>query len=89
MKNSSFNIGLLSVTATLLAVGIYFAPRQADALMTIKDRDFSMVTANSQQSDTLYVLDNRTGKVAVYSYDASRRVVAPKVAGDMADIFGN
>jgi hypothetical protein len=88
MNSNSFKIGILSVTATLLMVGLYFSPRPADALMTIKDRDFSMVTARSQQSDSLYVLDNRSGKVAVYSYDSSTRTVRPRVAGDMADIFG-
>jgi hypothetical protein len=88
MDKKNFAIGILSLTATLLLVANYFAPAPADALMTIKDRDFSMVTARTQQNgDTLYILDNRTGRVAVYSYDPAGRVVRPRVFGDMSTLF--
>jgi hypothetical protein len=83
-----FAIGLLSLTAAALLVGNYFAPRSAIATTTIKDRDFSMTTASvSTGGDSLYVLDNRSGRVAVYSYDPSTKVIRPRAAGEMSTLF--
>ena len=88
MDKKSFAIGILSLTATVLLMGNYFAPQPANALMTIKDRDFSLVTALTQQSgDSLYILDNRSGRVAVYSYDPSSRIIRPRAASDMSKLF--
>ncbi len=84
----TFAIGILSLTATVLLLGNYFAPPAAVATTTIKDRDFSMVTAAQQTSgDALYVLDNRSGKVAVYAYDPQRREIRPRAAGEMVSLF--
>jgi len=67
-----FAIGVLSLTAAVLLIGNYFAPQPAMATSTIKDRDFSMVTAAVQTGgDAVYVLDNRRGRVAIYAYDPS------------------
>ena len=83
-----FAIGILSLSAALLLVGNYFAPRQAIATTTIKDRDFSLTTAAAATGgDSLYVLDNRSGKVAVYSYDPSTKVIRPRAAGEMGNLF--
>ena len=88
MDKKSFLIGILSLTATVLLMGNYFAPQPASALMTIKDRDFSMVTCRAQNGgDTLYVLDNATGRIAIYSYDPAGRVVRPRGAGNMSQLF--
>jgi hypothetical protein len=88
MDKKSFAIGILSVTATLLLVANYFVPSSANASLTIKDRDFSMVTARTQRGgDALYLLDNRTGKVAIYSYDPSSKVVRVYGSGDMSNLF--
>jgi hypothetical protein len=92
MKTSNdkktFAIGVLSVSAVVLLLGNYFAPSSTQATTTIKDRDFSMVTANTQTGgDSLYVLDNRSGRVAVYSYDPSRKAIIPRAGGDMANLF--
>ncbi len=83
-----FAIGILSLTAALLLAGNYFAPSRAIATTSIKDRDFSMTTAKSATGgDSIYVLDNRSGRVAVYSYDPSTRVIRPRAAGDMSTLF--
>ncbi len=83
-----FAIGILSLTAAVLLVGNYFAPEHAVATTTIKDRDFSMVTATVQTGgESLYVLDNRSGRVAVYAYDPSGRVIRPRGIGEMANLF--
>jgi hypothetical protein len=82
-------IGVLAITAAVLVAANYaFRPPPASALVTFKDRDFQMVTARTQeQGDTLYVMDNRTGKIAVYSYDPATRDVRPRVFGDIATLF--
>jgi hypothetical protein len=92
MKNTNdkktLAIGVLSISATLLLLGNYFAPAPTQATTTIKDRDFSMVTANTQTGgDSLYVLDNRSGRVAVYSYDPSSKLIRPRAGGDMSNLF--
>jgi len=92
MKNTTdkktFAIGVLSLTAAVLLIGNYFAPQPAMATTSVKDRDFSMVTAATQTGgDSLYVLDNRSGRVAVYAYDPSSRVLRPRGIGEMANLF--
>jgi hypothetical protein len=84
----TFITGVLSLTAALLLVGNYFAPQPAIATTSVKDRDFSLVTAAIQTGgDSLYVMDNRSGRVAVYSYDPSSRTIRPRGAGEMANLF--
>jgi len=88
MEKKTFTISILSLTAVALIIANYFAPQPAQALMTIKDRDFAAVTARTQQSgDALYVLDNRSGRVAVFSYDPSTRSLQPRAFGDMSGLF--
>ena len=88
MDKKTFWIGILSLTATLLLLGNYFAPQPAMATMSIKDRDFSMTTAAVQTGgDSLYVLDNRSGKLAIYSYDPSSKIIRPRAAGSMTTLF--
>jgi len=83
-----FVIGVLSLTAAILLIGNYFAPQPAMATTSVKDRDFSMVTAAVQTGgDSVYVLDNRSGRVAIYSYDPSSRTIRPRGAGEMSGLF--
>jgi len=90
MSRKSFYIGLLSLSATLLALLNYFSAQPAQADLTIKDRDFSMVTAHSQTgSDALYVIDNASGHVAVFNYDPSARMLRLQAIRDVGvQIFG-
>jgi hypothetical protein len=88
MDRKNFYIGILSLSATVLLMANYFTPQPAMALQTIKDRDFSLVTASSQSgSDSLYVLDNRTGRVAIFAYDPAARSLVPKKIGDLTVSF--
>ncbi len=82
-------IAVLSLTAALLVGAEYLMrPSPASGLVAFKDRDFQMVTARTQQNgDTLYLMDNRTGKIAVYTYDSATRDVRPRVFGDIATLF--
>ncbi len=85
---STWVAALAMSAAVLVAANYVFRPAPANALVTFKDRDFTMVTARTQeQGDTLYVMDNRTGKIAVYSYDPATRDVRPRVFGDISTLF--
>lgn len=85
MSRKSFYIGVLSLSATLLALLNYFVAQPAQADLTIKDRDFSMVTAREQNGgDALWVLDNTSGHVAVFYYDPSARMLRVREVRDVA-----
>ena len=81
MKRNTLGIGILSLTALLLIVAHWFVPVPASAQVAIKERDYQVCTARIQTGgDGLYILDNRTGQLAVFTYDpASRSVRARKV----------
>ena len=89
MDKKSTWIAVLSLTAAVLIAVDYLArPQAAQGLVVFKDRDFQMCTARTQQQgDTLYVMDNRTGKIAVYSYDTATRDVRPRVFGHISTLF--
>ena len=87
MDKKTFWIGILSLTATLLFVANYFAP-SATASLTVRDRDFSMVTARvNKGGEALYVLDNRSGLVAVMSFDPARGAIQLRKVRSMSDAF--
>jgi hypothetical protein len=88
MDKKSFTIGILSLSAVILFVANYFAPQPAYALQTIKDRNYSMVTASTQNgSDVLYILDNLSGRIAIFAYDNSKREMVPRAGGDLSAAF--
>ena len=89
MDRRNFYIGTLLLSATVLLMANYFTAQPALALQTIKDRDYSLVTAASQAGgDTLYVLDNRSGRVAIFFYDPAAKALVPRRVGDMTAAFG-
>ena len=92
MDRKTFYIGLLCLTATGLLLLNYFGPSpaagQVSSALTIKDRDFSMVTARTQaHGDALYIMDNRSGRVAVMTYDAASHLVRPHALRDLPSVF--
>jgi hypothetical protein len=69
-------------------VANYFLSEPVMAEMAIKDRDYSLVTARTTTGgDALYVLDSRTGQVAVLSYDANAQTVKPRKVRALVDAF--
>lgn len=90
MDKKTFGIGMLSLSAMVMLMVVYFTSSPAQALVSVRDNDYSMVTARGQQTgDSLYVLDNRSGRVAVFSYDPSARTIRPKYVADMGVIFSH
>ena len=68
MDRKTFAIGVLSVMAVILFIAQFMPVQTAEAAFSIRDRDYSVVTAKIQQGgEGLYVVDNRSGLVAVYT----------------------
>ena len=89
MDRKTLGISFLSLTALLLVAAHWFVPQPANAMVAVKERDYQMVTARIQTGgDGLYILDNRTGMMAVFTYDASARSVRARTRGSVADAFG-
>lgn len=88
MKSNSLTIGFLSITALILFIAQFIPVRPATAAVTLKDRDYSLVSARSARGgETIYVVDNRTGQIAVFSWDAGQRRLMPMAAGDLVNAF--
>jgi len=75
MNKNTFTITLLSLTATALFVANLLMPPRASANFVEKDRDYTAVTANliAAGDEGLYIMDNRSGQMALFSYDPSRK----------------
>lgn len=88
MDRKTFAIGVLTVTAVVLFVAQFLPVQKAEAGFSIRDRDYSVVTARVQQGgDALYVVDNRSGLVAVYTWDPSARTVRLRAIRPLVDAF--
>jgi hypothetical protein len=88
MDKKTFGIGILSITAALLFVAALLPTPKADAAFAVKDRDYQVIAVKSQQGgDSLYVVDNRTGLVAVFAFDPRTRVLRPRQVRAVADAF--
>ena len=88
VDKKTFWIGILTLTAAVLVVGNLMNPTPAVGENVIKDRDYQLATAvNSAGGDTLYVTDNRTGMVAVLTFDSGTRGVAVKAVKPISDAF--
>jgi hypothetical protein len=88
MNRQNLGIGILSLTAALLIAAHGFAPSSADANVAVKDRDYQVVTAKIQTGgDGLYIMDNRTGQIAIFTYDAASRSVRARAVRNVGDAF--
>jgi len=88
MDRKTFSIGVLSITATILFVAQFLPVRPAVASESIKDRDYTMVTAlNVSGGDALYVTDNRSGQMAVFTWDSGSRSLHIRAVRTIADAF--
>ena len=87
MDKKTFGIGVLSITGALLLIACLIPAKPADAAFAVKDRDYQIITAQGQGSDVLYVVDNRTGLMAVSPSDARSRVLRPRRVRPVADAF--
>jgi len=88
MDKKTFGIGILSITGALLFIACLLPTKQADAAFAVKDRDYQLITVPGiGGGDTVYVVDNRTGLMAVLYFDTRARVLRPKIVRAVADAF--
>ena len=88
MDKKLFGIGVLSLMAAVLFVANFIPLNTATAADTIKDRDFTVVTSPTVQGgEALYVVDNRTGMIAVFTWDTSARNIRLRAVRPVADAF--
>ena len=88
MDSKSYAIGILFLTAVVLFVAQFMPVQPAVAAEAVRERDYSVVTTRSTAGgDSLYVADNRTGVVAVFTWDPGRRGVQIRDARLISDAF--
>lgn len=88
MDTKTFAIGILSVIASVLFAAQFFPVAPAQAAEAIKDRDYQLITARAVQGgEQLYVIDNRTGLVAVFNWDPGTRSVRASDVTPMSNFF--
>ena len=71
MDKQTYGIGILSLMAVALLIANLFAPRPAVGIESVSNDDMQAVTARAQQGgDALYLLDQSSGKLAVFTVNA-------------------
>jgi hypothetical protein len=90
MDKKTFSIGILSLTAVVLLVGNFLANQRAEGSSGVvyPGRDYQVVSSPVESGgDALYIMNNRTGMLAVFTYDAATRRLVPRVVAPAASAF--
>jgi hypothetical protein len=81
-------ICILTVTAIGLMIANFVTPTQAQGV-AVNSRDYQAVTSRIEGGgEGLYILDNRTGLMAVFTYDPNTRSMLPRAVRPVTDAFG-
>ena len=68
MDSKTYGIGILTLTAVALLLANLFAPRAAVGIESVSNDQMQAVTCRSAQGgDALYLLDQSSGKMAVFT----------------------
>lgn len=79
MDRNTLSIVALSVTATVLGFASMVTPSSATAEAVVSGRDYQAVTTRMQTGgDALYILDNKTGQLAVFTYSPKDNSILPR-----------
>ena len=86
MSKQLLSIGVLCVTALLLLAA---AVVPSGGQFAIRDQNFQLITVTGQQgSSSVYVIDNRLGRMVILQPDARNpSVYRPVAVKDMGDLF--
>lgn len=88
VDNKTFAIGVLTLSAVILFIACINKPQPVQAGEVIKDRDYQALTARVAAGDeALYLTDNRTGMMAVFVYNPTRKTVEPMAVKPVTDAF--
>ena len=84
------SIIILSITACLLALANFAGPVARADVVNGANRDYQVVTCHGTSgSDDLFILDNRTGLLAIFMFDQSRKGVVPRQFTSVPKLFGS
>ncbi len=88
MDRKTIAIMILTATATLLATLHLISTPTAEAAIAVSSRDYQAATAQAQAGgEALYILDNKTGQMAVFLYDTRDRMVRVRDVRMVRDAF--
>lgn len=89
MDRRTFIVAVLSIAALILTIAnLIPLPAPAVAATVVRDRDYQAVTARVQTGgEGLYILDHKTGQVAVFTWDPGARAVRLRAVRNIADAF--
>jgi hypothetical protein len=86
MKPTTLKIGFFTLTALILFIAQFLPIRPAAAADVIKDRDYTLLSARAAVGgEVVYVLDNRTGLMAIFTWDPGARAFVPSAVVPMSD----
>jgi hypothetical protein len=88
LDKKTFVIGVLSLSAVVLTAANLLQPRVAEASFVVKDNDYTAVTARvNKGGEALYILDNRTGNMAVLNFEPGKGIVQIGTPKPVMDAF--
>jgi hypothetical protein len=88
MDRKLIAICILTVSAVALMIANFVSPNPAKADTAVNSHDYQAVTARIQGGgEGLYIVDNRTGFIAIMTYDPNTRTVIPRAARPVVDAF--
>ena len=88
MKSQTSAIGFLSITALILFIAQFIPVQPTQAAAAFKDRDYAVVAARSVQGgESGYIVDNRSGAMAVFTWNPGQRSFELGGSGNLADAF--
>ena len=68
MDSKTYGIGILTLTGVALLIANLFTPKPVIGIESVSNTDMQAVTATAQGGgDALYLLDQRSGKLAVFT----------------------
>ena len=90
MDKKTFGIVMFVLMAAVLGVANFcLRVPAAQATVVIAARDYQACTVKSPRGgDALYILDNKTAQLAVFTYDPTTRGVRSRGVRFVADAFG-
>ncbi|MEM6561910.1 MAG: hypothetical protein AAF656_09925 [Planctomycetota bacterium] len=84
----SFALGVLGLMAVVLVALHLVKPAPAIATEAVSNRDYQAATAETTGGgDAVYILDNRTGVIAVLTYDQNRKQLVARDARTVVSMF--
>ena len=88
MDKKLIAICVMTVSAVALMIANFVTPPAAHAEAAAMNRDYQAITAAIQSGgEGLYIVDNRTGLIAIFTYDPNSRQVVPRAARPVTDAF--